>query len=106
MQPIYRNSTYVFGVTITVSDVAVDIRNDTVTAYISRPNNLNDVKLEKDADVATDGENGNALFELLTTDTTLEPGRYNLQVLWTLSGGTRKFLIADTAIDVKERSNP
>lgn len=103
MNPIYREATYIFDVDITVSGSPADIRNDTVTMYLDKSYNVATPAITKVADVATDGLNGSARFELSVTDTAITPGEYHLQVVWALDGTTRKFVISDTIITVKEQ---
>lgn len=106
MKPIYRTATYIFDILITINDNEVDIRNDTVTVYISKIATISPPIVTKVADAATYGLEGRAIVELSPTDTNLTPGSYRLQALWELDGTTRKFVVIDTAVKVKARITP
>ena len=85
--------TKTFSMILKIDGSAVDITNDTVTFYLlaGKDADLSAATLTKDADVATYGANGRAVFTLSKTDTgALTPGVYYWQVVWDRASGERE----------------
>jgi|SaaInlStandDraft_4_1057021.scaffolds.fasta_scaffold37390_2 hypothetical protein len=85
---IPRGTTRSISVEITISGSNPDISGDKVTLTIkSDKGDADPGVLQEDADVTTSGASGVALFDLSTTDTDIEPGRYEYDIVWYLAGG-------------------
>lgn len=97
-------TTKAFTVTCKINGVAQDIRNDTVTVRLKTNKGDTDANaaLSKDADVATQGENGVAIFTLTTSDTEITPGKYYIDIEWVLASG-KEYVIYDDKIKALER---
>ena len=96
-----------FRVNITRKDVegtttTPDITLDTVTVYIYKDIDSTP-EIIKNADVATYGATGGALFTLLNTETDISDGRYTAQVWWYLAGGTQ-YKVYDGKLTVDKKA--
>jgi hypothetical protein len=81
-------TTVIFNVTILSGGSAPDITGDTVT--ITLKTNKDDADpgvLQKDADIATQGSGGIAIFELLPSETAITPGEYFYDIIWETAAG-------------------
>ncbi|APF20317.1 hypothetical protein Calab_1531 [Caldithrix abyssi DSM 13497] len=85
----YEGETKKFQVNITYNGQAPDITNDTVRLLIKEKKEDTDAnaKINKTADVATNGVNGQALFTLTDEETKLTPGIYFYEITWALASG-------------------
>lgn len=104
---IYRKTSKRFKITVKVDNVLQNISTHTVRLLIKK--NVADddgsAIISKDADVATEGASGVAIFNLLDTDTNKTPGSYFAEIIWIVSASERyilhhhKIKILETVID-------
>jgi hypothetical protein len=90
----YEGTTKKFDVTITYNGSNPDITSDTVTIYF-KEKEKDEIALEKEADVTTQGADGIAEFELTTTNTDLRPGIYTYSIVWEPASGGKYILEED-----------
>ena len=102
----YVGTTKSFSVTCKINGEAQDITGDTVTVRLKENKGVTDAEaaIEKDADVATQGADGVALFALTPSDTDIDPGRYHIDVEWVLAGGA-EYIVYSDKINALERSS-
>lgn len=100
MNPIYKNKSYKFSLTISVNDVPVNISNDQVIAYVNKDWNADTPQITANADL-TEGSTGKATIEFDPTQTDLLPGTYKIQVVWKLQSSSREFIVLDDTIKIK-----
>ena len=101
LNPIFKNKSYQFDITIKVNGIPTDITADAVTVMIDKSVNVDTPKLLKNADVSG-GTEGLAVFEFTPAETTvLESGNNIIQIVWELVGGERKFIVYDDQIKIK-----
>lgn len=100
----YVGTTKEFSVTCKINGVAQDIRSDTVTVRLKANKTDTDANavLSKNADVATQGASGVALFTLTTSDTEITPDRYYIDIEWVLAGGA-EYIVYNDKINALER---
>ena len=100
----YRGETKEFNILFKRGGSPVDITSDTVTFRMKSNKDDTDASaaLTKQADVATQGASGWALFALSTTDTEVTEDTYFCDIEWVLSGG-EEFIAYDNTIEVKAR---
>lgn len=93
-----------FTVTCKIAGEAQDITSDTVTVKLktSRGDADADAVLDVDADVATQGADGVAIFDWDGDDTDIEPGRYYIGIEWVLASG-KEYVIYNDTIKALER---
>lgn len=79
---IYVKYAYDWVVEIRLAGVLQDLRSDAVTLILKKDISDSDAEAElvKDADVATNGLNGEAVFNLSSDDTDIPLGTYNLEI--------------------------
>jgi hypothetical protein len=83
-----------------VNGVPVNITQDKIVVNIDRKYNMTTPAVSKEGDVSG-GTAGVAVIELLPADTNkLVKGKNEIQIVWELFGGDRKFIIYDDQIDV------
>lgn len=98
----YKETTKKFSVTITFNDATPDITSDTVTFVMKTLKTESaDEILNVEANVATQGADGIAIFTLSATQTDLPVKTYYYQIVWDLSGGTR-YVLDDGTITILE----
>ncbi len=79
---------------------APDIRNDTVTLTIkSNKDDADPGALQTDADVATGGANGVAVFVLTPSQTSINPGQYFYDIVWRRAADSALFVM-DTGSNI------
>lgn len=100
----FRGETKEFNILLKRGGVAQDITGDTVTFRMKSNKSDTDASaaLTKQADVASQGASGWALFALTTTDTEVIEDTYQCDIEWVLSGG-EEFIVYDGTIEVKVR---
>ena len=100
----YRGTTKNFTVSVTMDGVAPDISGDVVTLTMKTNKNDADAAaiLQETADVATDGANGNAIFELTPAVTNIVVGDYSADVKWELATG-EEYILLEQGLRVRER---
>jgi len=93
-----------FTITCKIDGVAQNITSDTVrfTMKSNRSDSDASAAIQKDADVATQGSSGVAIFTLTPTDTDVSPGSYFCDVQWIRSDGS-EYVVYDGRISVLER---
>jgi hypothetical protein len=100
----YVGTTKKFTVTCKIGGEAKDITGDTVTFTVKTNKDDADsaAKIQEDADVASQGADGIAIFELTPTITEIAPGDYHCDVQWVRSGGA-EYVLLSQAIKALER---
>jgi len=94
-----------FNVTCRINGVAQDITSDTVTVTIKTNKSDTDANalLQKDADVATQGADGVAMFHLTPTNTkSLTAVKVYLDVKW-VQADEDQYVIHDQDLNILER---
>lgn len=104
LDPILKGTTQVIDYLVRLDSITSDITADTVTLTIKAQfgDSDADALLTKDADVATSGANGIAIFTLTPADTDIEVGNYPYDVIWYRSTGEEYELETETVI-IKKR---
>ncbi len=92
----YEGTTKKFEVNISYNGQKPDITNDTVRILIKEKKEDTDAnaKINKMADVTTNGANGQALFTLTDEETKIAPGIYFYEITWALASG--EFYVLET----------
>ena len=103
ISPIATGTTRKITYTISFEGSAPDITSDTVSLTIKSARSDTDAnaKLAKNADVATSGAIGKAIFNLTPTDTEIDPGKYVYDVIWYT--GTDEYPLEIEDIDILTR---
>jgi hypothetical protein len=93
----YVNANKNFKVEIREDGVLVDISNDTVRLVIKEKKSDADVDavLDVNANVLSNGSNGEAIFTLTNNQLNIEPKRYIAEILYLPNGGGRYVLFQD-----------
>ena len=76
----YKGISKIFNVTITYNGSNPDISSDTVTFYLHDEDDTE--VLSEEADVATSGASGIAIFNLTPTELDLDSDSYICTILW------------------------
>jgi hypothetical protein len=97
LEGFYQGVTFNFTVTCKIDDVAQDITSDTVTLTFKRRITDADTAavIKKNADVATQGASGIAIFSLGPSDTNVPAMTYQVDIQWVLNGGAEYVLYRD-----------
>ncbi len=98
----HRGTTKTFDVVLSIDGVVQDITGDTVTVNIKERKADVALVINQDADVATDGVNGRAIFKLLPATTDIEERKYVIDIRWVTAGGD-EYVIYDDEIDCLPR---
>lgn len=100
----YEGTTKQFQVTCKINGAAVDITADTVTFRMktAKDDKDTDAVLTKVADVASQGANGIAVFELSEIETKVAPETYYCDIEWDRSNDN-EYVVYDDQITVKPR---
>lgn len=90
----YRGTTKEFEVKIWVNGINPGIEADTVTFTMKKKKGDTDANavIQKDADVATSGAGGLALFSISKTETDIAPRRYFYDIQWIKDTGEEEVL--------------
>jgi ABC-type phosphate/phosphonate transport system substrate-binding protein len=105
INPIPQGTTRTVTYTIKFEGVTQDISADTVTLTVKGNIDNSDAQavLQKDADVATDGADGVAAFELTNTETeVITPGSYPYDVIW-YRGVDEEYLVERGVLVIQNR---
>lgn len=100
MSNFYEGETVNISGSITFNGSAPDISSDIVTLMVkkNRDDVDSDAKIDVDADVTTDGANGNYYIDMPPATTTVTPGAYFYEILWFTSGGAKYVLESGSLI--------
>ena len=100
----YKGTTKKFSVPITLNGSSVDITSDTVVLTIKqrKTDSDDDAVLIKNADVATSGATGIALFIITKVESEVAAGNYYLDIQWQRSNG-EEYIVHEQAIEVLSR---
>lgn len=93
-----------FTVTCKIAGVAQDITLDTVTVRLKSSKSDADASavLSVNADVATQGASGVAIFDWDGDGTDITPGKYYLDIEWVLASG-KEYIVYNDTIKALER---
>jgi len=93
----YPGTTKYFTVTCSINGETQDITLDTLTFRIKAlaSDSNDEAVLTKAADVATEGANGIAIFDIAKADTELAPKNYVCDIEWILAGGVEYIIYSD-----------
>lgn len=102
MEPIYKKTSYLFDLIIKVNDEPVGIIGDIVTCYIGKDYNMQTpaISLIGTVDLFFTGK---VSFEFTPELTDIDAGQYYIQIIWSLFGTDRIFVILNEPIEVKEQ---
>ncbi len=90
LDDIPEGTTIIFTDTLLLDEVVPDITSDTVTITIKASKDDPDPGLlQISANVAIQGASGQALFELTSAQTTIEPGDYLYEIMWIRADGKK-----------------
>ena len=93
----YEDASKIFNVDIVYNGSAPDISSDTVTLYLFDEDGSQ--SLSKNADVATSGASGTAIFNITPAEMDLTPKQYTAVVKWT--AGTDELIVIKERVTVE-----
>ncbi len=104
ISPIPKGTTRTISVTITQDGSNPDISADVVTlTFKVNKADADPGVLQENADVATDGANGVAVFLLTAALTEIEAAQYFYDVVWYVAGGGGEFVLDAGTVTIAER---
>lgn len=104
LSDFYAGTTKTFRVTISLNDVAQDITADTVTFMLKeeKGDEDTDALIDVNADVATEGASGTAIFSLTPAETNVIVGKHYFDIVWYLDSG-EEYVLLNGKVSVLER---